>query len=91
MGEYVVAYEGEHANNEFHGDGHNQHHGHYNDTGSLLIDQYHDVDQIFWDAIYLSERIHDEAVCDTIPTEGCPFHPSDPEEANIRRLEQLYA
>jgi hypothetical protein len=50
-------------------------------------DQYHDVDQMFRDAIDLSERIHDDAVRETSPTRGLSFHPHGPEEANIKRSE----
>jgi hypothetical protein len=55
-----------------------------------MLDQYHDVDQMFRDAIDLSERMHEDAVQETSPTRRQSFHACDPEEGNIRRLEQLY-
>jgi hypothetical protein len=53
-------------------------------VGDQVLDQYHDVQQMFRDAMDLSVRIHKEAVQETSSHSRRHVQMDDPEEANIR-------
>lgn len=61
-----------------------------NDDGHPILNQDHDVEQMFRDAIDLSKRIHEDVVQATTSRTSCHVQIKDPKEANIRQLEQLY-
>jgi hypothetical protein len=91
VGEYVLDNASEGGVNEVPVEGSDQAEWNSEDFNNPVLDQYHDVEQMFRDAMDLSKRIHEEVVHNTSPQVEHPIQWNDLEESNIRRLEQLYA
>jgi hypothetical protein len=91
VGQYVVHNLNDEVDMAGGGDGMNECNMDIDDFGNPVLDQYHDVEQMFRDAMDLSERIHNDVVQDTTTPRRSQVLVDDPEEPSIRRLEQLYA